>query len=110
VHPLVLLTAASLLALLFGIAANVLAHSRAPSDVERHAGRGVAGLKHLLQAGAWRAALPALLISGGLLGVMLFGALTLIVVFGQIVTGLLMLLVPLYAAVRIVRDYVRTDD
>src|SRR5690606_8363141 len=80
VHPLVLLTLASLLALLFGIAANVLAKSRAPSEAERRAGRGVAGLKHLLQAGEWRAAAPALLITLGLLGVMVFGALTLAVV------------------------------
>lgn len=106
-HPLVLLTLASLLAVLFGIAGLMLARSREPSEVERRAERGVAGLKALIRAGDWRAALPPLLVTGGLLGVMVFGAFTLAVVFDQTATGVLMLLVAVYALGRIARDWVR---
>ncbi|MEW6267986.1 MAG: hypothetical protein AB1689_01655 [Thermodesulfobacteriota bacterium] len=106
-HPLLLLTAASFLALLFGIAANLLARSREPTALERDAGHGIAGLKRLVEAGSWRLALPALLITGGLLGVMVFGALALAVVFGQTATGVLMLLVALVAIAKIARDYAR---
>ena len=79
-HPLIFLTLLGLLAVLFGITGLVVHRGRAPSDVERAAGSGVAGLKRLIAAGDWGAALPALLITGGLLATMLFGALALAVV------------------------------
>ncbi len=106
-HPLLLLTAASFLVLLFGLAVNLLARSREPTDFERDAGRGIAGLKRLIEARSWRLALPSLLITGGLLGVMVFGALALAVVFEQTATGVLMLLVALFAIGKIARDYAR---
>jgi hypothetical protein len=105
VHPLVLLTAATLLVVLFGIALLVLSRSQPPSEVERRAGSGVAGLKRLIDAGAWQAALPWLLITGGMLAMMVSGALLLWVVLEQRATGILMLAVALFAAYRVVREY-----
>jgi len=107
VHPLLLLTAASLLALLFGLALNLLARSREPTELEMSAGGGMRGLKTLVRAGSWRLAAPALMITGGLLGVMVFGALALAVVFGQKATGVLMLLVAAFAIAKVARDYAR---
>jgi hypothetical protein len=107
VHPLILLTLASLLVLLFGIAFLILSRSRPPSELERQAGSGVAGLKRLLAAGAWRAALPSLLITGGLLATMVSGALVLAVVFDQRTTGILMLVVTVLALLRIAHEYRR---
>ena len=59
---------------------------RAPSP-------GMARLKRLLHGGEWRRALPSLLVIAGLLGVMLFGSLSLIYVFGQPTAGVASLLV-----------------
>ena len=106
-HPLILLTLASLLAVLFGITGLVIKRGRAPSDVERGAGSGVPGLKRLIAAGEWRAALPPLLITGGMLAMMVFGALTLAIVLEQRATGILMLAVPLLALARILIEYRR---
>ena len=106
-HPLIFLTLLGLLAVLFGVTGLVLHRGRAPSEVERRAGSGVPGLKRLIAAGDWSAALPALLITGGMLSMMVFGALTLAVVFHQRATGILMLGVALFAIVRIVREYRR---
>lgn len=107
-HPLIFLTLLGLLIVLFGVAGLVFHRSRAPSAVERHAGSGVPGLKRLIAAGDWGAATPALLITGGMLAMMVFGALTLAVVFHQRATGILMLAVPAFAIFRIVRDYRRS--
>ena len=106
-HLLVILTAASLLVVLFGIALLVLSRSGPPSEIERKAGSGVAGLKRLIEAGAWRTALPWLLITGGMLALMVFGALVLAIVLEQRATGVLMLGVALFALLRIVREYRR---
>lgn len=107
VHPLILLTFASLLLVLFGVTSLVMSRGRARSDVERTAGAGVPGLKRLIEAGEWRGALPALLVTTGMIGLMVFGALTLAVVFGQRATGILMLAVAGFALLRIVREYRR---
>jgi hypothetical protein len=107
VHPLILLTLLGLLAVLLGVTGLLLRHGREPSELERHAGSGVPGLKRLIAAGDWRAALPALLITGGMLAMMVFGALALAVVFAQRATGVLMLGVALFALLRIARDYRR---
>ena len=106
-HPLLSLTLLGPLMTLFGLAGQMVHRGRAPSETERTAGRGIAGLKHLVAAGEWGAALPALLITGGLLWMMTFGALAIAIVFGQRVTGLLMASVPVWLLVRIVRDYRR---
>lgn len=106
-HPLILLTLASLLVVLFGIGGLVLSRSRPPSEIELGAGSGVAGLKRLVAAGAWRIALPWLLVTGGLLATMVFGALLLAIVLGQPTTGALMLVVPLVALARIIYEYRR---
>jgi hypothetical protein len=107
VHPLIFVTLLGLLTVLFGITGLVVHRSRTPSDAERNAGSGVAGLKRVIAAGDWGAALPPLLITGGLLTTMVFGALTLAVVFRQRATGVLMLGVTLFMLLRIVRDYRR---
>lgn len=106
-HPLILLTLLGLLAVLFGITGLVVHRSRTPSDAERSAGSGVPGLKRLIAAGDWRAAMPPLLITGGMLAMMVFGALTLAVVFQQRATGVLMLGVAAFAIARIVLEYRR---
>ncbi len=106
-HPLIFLTLLGLLAVLFGITGLVIHRGRAPSEVERQAGSGVAGLKRLIAAGEWGAATPALLITGGMLSMMLFGALVLAVVFHQRATGILMLGVVAFCVARIVYEYRR---
>lgn len=104
---MLLVTLLGPLAVLFGFAAQLRHRSQAPSDAERTAGAGVAGLKHLVAAGDWAAALPPLLITGGALWTMTFGALVAAVVFEQRLTGVLMLAAPIWAAARIVRDWRR---
>lgn len=106
-HPLLLATLLGPLAVLYGLVAQLRQRGHAPSDAERGAGSGVAGLKRLIAAGEWGAALPALLITGGALWTMTLGALVATVVFEQRLTGLLMLAAPVWAAARIVRDYRR---
>ena len=107
VHPLLLVTLLGPLVALFGLVGQMAHRAHAPSDTERGAAAGVAGLKRLVAAGDWGAALPPLMITGGLLWTMTLGAIAMAVVFEQRVTGLLMLAVPLWAAGRIVRDYRR---
>ena len=106
-HPLLLATLLGPLVVLFGLAAQLRHRSHAPSEAERAAGSGVAGLKQLVAAGEWGAALPALLITGGALWMMTFGALVAALVFEHRLTGALMLAAPVWAAARIVRDYRR---
>ena len=107
VHPLLLVTLLGPLAALFGLVAQVIHRGRAPSDAERGAAAGVAGLKRLLAAGDWSAALPPLLITGGLLWTMTLGAIAMAVVFEQRLSGVLMLAAPVWAGARIVRDWRR---
>jgi hypothetical protein len=107
VHPLLSLTLLGPLATLFGLVGQMVHRGRGPSDAERAAGGGIRGLKRLIAAREWGAALPALLITGGLLWMMTFGALAIAIVFHQRVTGLLMLVVPVAMVARIVRDYRR---
>ena len=107
VHPLIFVTLLGLLAVLFGITGLVIHRGRTPSETERTAGSGVAGLKRVIAAGDWGAALPPLLITGGMLTMMVFGALALAIVFQQRAAGVLMLGVALFSVLRIVRDYRR---
>lgn len=106
-HPLLLVTLLGPLAVLFGLTAQLRRRGRAPSAAERGAAAGVAGLKRLVAAGDWAAALPPLLITGGLLWTMTFGAIAMVVVFEQRLSGALMLAVPVWAIVRMARDYRR---
>lgn len=64
-------------------------------------------LKSAIQAGDWATARPPLLAMGGLLGVMLFGALSLILTFDQVRAGLPMLLVAVGTIGWIAREYLR---
>ncbi|MBY0277460.1 hypothetical protein K2Z84_19180 [Candidatus Binatia bacterium] len=106
-HPLLLVALLGPLTVLFGFAAQLRHRSQAPSDTERSAAAGVAGLKKLVAAGDWAAALPPLLITGGALWTMTFGAIAAAVVFEQRLTGVLMLAAPIWAVARIVRDWRR---
>lgn len=65
----------------------------------------MAEFKRLVQAGEWRRVLPSLLLIGGMLGVMFFGAIALLFVLEQKVTGVLMLLVPVGAAAKLAWDF-----
>jgi hypothetical protein len=65
----------------------------------------MAEFKRLVQAGAWRRVLPSLLLIGGMLGIMFFGAIALLFVLEQKVTGVLMLLVPVAAAAKLAWDF-----
>lgn len=67
----------------------------------------MARLKTVIQAGDWATARPPLLALGGLLGVMLFGALALILTFDQVRAGLPMLAVAVLTILWIVREYLR---
>jgi hypothetical protein len=107
VHPLLSLTLLGPLMTLFGLVGQMVHRGRAPSEAERAAGGGIAGLKRMIAAREWGAALPALLITGGLLWMMTFGALAIAIAFNQRVTGLLMMSAPLWMLARIVRDYRR---
>lgn len=65
----------------------------------------MAEFKRLVQAGDWKRVLPSLLLIGGMLGIMFFGAIALLFVLEQKVTGVLMLLVPIAAAAKLARDF-----
>jgi hypothetical protein len=67
----------------------------------------LARLKALIAARDWRRALPSLLIIAGILGVMLFGSLSLIFVLGHTGAGVASLAVSLYATARLALDYAR---
>jgi len=64
-------------------------------------------LKRVIRAGEWRAAAPSLLTMGGILGLMLFGALALIFTFDQSRSGWPMLILALLTIAWAVREYVR---
>jgi hypothetical protein len=82
-----------------------------------HAGEGavadatpatpMARLKAVLRTGDWRRALPSLLVIAGVLGVMIFGSLAMLFVFGHAAAGIGALAVTLFAIARLVIDYAR---
>jgi hypothetical protein len=67
----------------------------------------VARLKAVVRARDWRRALPSLLVIAGLLGVMSFGSLALVFVFGHTGAGIASLAVTVFAIARLALDYVR---
>jgi hypothetical protein len=67
----------------------------------------LARLKALIAVRDWRRALPSLLIIAGILGVMLFGSLSLVFVLGHTGAGVASLAVSLYATARLALDYTR---
>jgi hypothetical protein len=69
--------------------------------------RGIPAIKQMIRAGEWRVVWPALLVIGGLLGLMVFGAIALMIGLEQKATGVLMLAVALFAAAKIAFDYAR---
>jgi hypothetical protein len=107
VHPLLLVTLLGPLLALFGVVAQTAHRSQARADAKRDAAAGIAGLKCLVAAGDWGAALPPLMITAGLLWTMTFGAIAMAVVFEQRLSGLLMATAPIWAIARIVRDWRR---
>lgn len=64
-------------------------------------------LKAVIRAGNWSTAIPSLLTIGGILGVMLFGALALIFTFDQSRSGWPMLILAILTIAWAVREYVR---
>ncbi|MDG2305348.1 MAG: hypothetical protein P8R42_12000 [Candidatus Binatia bacterium] len=75
----------------------------APADPTTPLGR----LKGVIQSGDWGAALPSLLALGGILGVMLFGALALIFALDQARSGWPMLILAILTAGWALREYLR---
>jgi hypothetical protein len=67
----------------------------------------VARLKAVVRARDWRRALPSLLVIAGLLGVMLFGSLAMVFVFGHTGAGVASLAVTVFAIVKLAIDYGR---
>jgi hypothetical protein len=67
----------------------------------------MARLKAVLRTGDWRRALPSLLVIAGVLGVMIFGSLAMLFVFGHAAAGIASLAVTLFAIARLVIDYAR---
>ena len=106
--------AASLLVLLVGATSSLASRGIGfrPDDPPPGGGPPVASsgmrrFKELLRAREWTRVLPSLLITAGILGVMVWGAIGLAVLFDQKVTGLLMLGVAIWAIVRVAREYRR---
>jgi hypothetical protein len=85
--------------------------ARAPGDpapgAPAQAATPMARLKSVLREGDWRRALPSLLVIAGLLGVMFFGSLSMVFVFGQTGTGAAALAVTVFAIARLAYDYSR---
>ncbi|HZR81777.1 MAG TPA: hypothetical protein VFD92_11820 [Candidatus Binatia bacterium] len=77
------------------------------ASVEAETSLDMAEFKRLLLARRWSRVLPSLLMIAGMLGFMIFGAVALLIALDQKLTGALMLLVALYAVVRIARDFAR---
>lgn len=75
--------------------------------VEREAEVSSAGLKQMLRLRQWRAAIPPLLAMGGLLGLVVFGALALWMKLDSKVLGTAILAIVLFTVARAVLDFVR---
>lgn len=67
----------------------------------------MAEFKRRLLARRWREVLPSLLVILGLLGIMVFGAIAVMLALESATTGVLMLLVALGAAAKIAWDFAR---
>jgi hypothetical protein len=67
----------------------------------------LARLKALVAARDWARVMPSLLIIAGLLGVMLFGSLSLLFVLGHTAAGVASLAVSLFAMAKLAIDYAR---
>ena len=105
--------ACALLALFGGIAMARRPPASAPRPAEAAslpvAATPFGRLKTVIEAGDWSRALPPLLVLGGILGVMLFGALSLIFVFGQDRSGWPMFALAVLTIAWAVREYVRAE-
>lgn len=77
----------------------------ASGETEAPGTMGMTEFKRLVQAGDWKRVAPSLLLIGGMLGVMFFGAIALLFALEQKVTGVLMLLVPVAAAAKLAWDF-----
>lgn len=83
------------------------AASDQPASGESHSPGPLGRLKIVIRAGDWSTAFPSLLALGGILGVMLFGALALIFTFDQSRSGWPMLILAILTLGWAVREYVR---
>ena len=77
------------------------------AKVEVEAETSFTELKDQLRARDWTQALPTLLVVCGLLGLILFGSLALLMGLENKLLGAVILVVALYALIRVGRDYVR---
>ncbi len=101
------LTVAGALVATFGVA---LMSRRNPEIVMPEDGLAetpIGRLKQVIAAGDWDKALPPVLVMGGLITLMFFGALCLILIRDQLYGGGTMLTVAIAAIVKLVRDWQR---
>lgn len=83
------------------------AGASADGEGERRPPRGMGAIKRTIRAGEWRAVWPALVLISGMLGVMVFGAIACLIAFEQKATGVIMLILALFAVVSMAIDYRR---
>ena len=112
---LVTATLACALATLFGAIALARRSSQVPTEppappaAQTNAGTPFGRLKAVIAAGDWSRATPPLLVLGGLLGIMLFGSLSLIFVFEQERSGWPMFALAVLTIGWAIREYVRAE-
>lgn len=103
-----LLITATLASALAALAGGILLVRRGDAPPVVESGQSPLGrLKGVIRAGDWSTAVPSLLALGGILGVMLFGALALIFTFDQSRSGWPMLVLALLTIGWAIREYVR---
>lgn len=97
------------IALARGSGRPTVAGAEGPPPPGANASTPFGRLKATIEAGDWGRAGPALLVMGGLLGIMLFGSLALIFVFDQARSGWPMFGLAVVTIGWAIREYVRAE-
>ena len=77
------------------------------SEVEVNASMSFAEIKEAAAAGNWGQALPALLVMGGMVGLLIFGALAIFVIMDDILVGGIILVFVAYAVIRMLIGFMK---
>jgi hypothetical protein len=76
-------------------------------EVEVNASVSFAEIKDAAASGNWRQATPALLLMGGMVGLLIFGALAIFIIMGDKLVGGIVLVVAAYAVIRMLIGFVK---
>ena len=76
-------------------------------EVEVNASVSFAEIKDAAASGNWRQAMPALLLMGGMVGLLIFGALAIFVIMGDKLVGGIVLVVAAYAVIRMLIGFMK---